>query len=416
MDESTFAPREDRQVNIRDRIVELRRVPASALQPNPKNWRTHPAKQKAALSGLLKEIGYADALLARELPGGQLQLVDGHLRKETTPNETVPVLVLDLTEAEADKLLATLDPLAGWAGRDDGALKALLATVATDDAGLAKLLQELGKDASQLGATDPDTETQPEDTDIKLGELFELGAHRLMCGDSTKLEDVAALLNGEKPNLMATDPPYGVNYDPAWRERELAGGARSTGKVSNDDQADWTGVWKLFPGNVAYVWCASLHSPEVAASLQIAGFELRYLIIWNKQHFSMSRGHYHWMHEPCWYGVRKGGEASWMGDRKQVTVWDVQTAGGFGSSKGAADESTGHGTQKPVELFKRPMLNHTAVGASVFEPFSGSGSCIIAGEQLGRRVYAMEIDPRYVAAAVKRWEQFTGKKAVRHGR
>lgn len=399
---------------MKNRIIETKKVKASELLNHPENWRVHPAKQRAALQGAVDDLGQVQALTVRKTKKG-LQLIDGHLRKEIFGDQMVTVNVTDLSEDEAKKALLTLDPIAAMAGQNAEALQELLSKVHFDNADLTKMLAAMGKDISRAGATDPDTETQPEDTDIKLGELFELGAHRLMCGDSTKLEDVAALLNGEKPNLMATDPPYGVEYDPRWRDGVGVVANRSRGLVQNDDRSDWTPVWESFPGNIAYVWHSDLFATDVASSLQAGGFTLRSQIIWAKQVQQFSRGDYHWQHEPCWYAVRKGHAGHWVGDRKQTTLWEVQTLGGFGSSRDEADERTGHGTQKPVELFKRPMLNHTEKGATVFEPFCGSGSCIIAGEQLGRRVYAMEIDPRYVAAAVKRWEAFTGKKAKRLG-
>lgn len=231
--------------------------------------------------------------------------------------------------------------------------------------------------------------------------------HRIMCGDSTSAEDVARLLDGAKPHLMVTDPPYGVEYDPNWRnEADRANGkpygARAVGLVSNDDKADWREAWALFPGDVAYVWHAGLFAPVVADSLAACDFHLRSQIIWSKSNFAIGRGDYHWHHEPCWYAVRKGRKGHWAGDRKQTTVWEI--------AKPAKSE-TGHGTQKPVDCMKRPIENNSKPGDAVYEPFSGSGTTIIAGEMTGRRVFAMELNPAYVDIAVKRWEQFVGGKA-----
>ena len=386
---------------IRNRIKSLIHVKASELIPNEKNWRTHPAKQQAALKGLLSDIGIADAVLVRKVKAGY-QLIDGHLRKEVLGGDTmVPALVLDLNDEESDKLLATLDPLAAMAGRNNELLSSLLSSVKTDDAGLQKMLEDMGKSFSI--ASEDQVDPLPRTTNVKLGQVFQLGTHKLMCGDSTK--DVAALLGDERPNLMITDPPYGVNYDPDWRNHVgLGTGHRRTGKVGNDDRSDWTDVWKAFSGDVAYVWHGCLH-PEVERSLSVAGFAVRAQIIWAKQHIVISRGGYHWQHEPCWYAVRKGAKADWVGDRKQTTLWSVVTTLDTG------DTSGDHSTQKPVELFRRPMLNHTRPGDAVFEPFCGSGSCIVAGEQTGRRVLAMELEPLYVDQSIKRWEKLTGKKA-----
>ena len=212
---------------------------------------------------------------------------------------------------------------------------------------------------------------------------------------------------------MATDPPYGVSYDPMWREDAGLGRQRQTGKVSNDDQADWTAAYKLFPGDVAYVWHAGVHAGEVAAGLTSVGFEIRAQIIWSKQHFAMSRGHYHWGHEPCWYAVRKGGRANWCGDRTQSTIWQVQNLNPMGGDRN--EKATGHGTQKPVELMRRPIVNHTKRGDAIYDPFLGSGTTMMAAELTERVCCGIDIDPRYVDVAVIRWQEFTGQEATLDG-
>jgi DNA modification methylase len=256
------------------------------------------------------------------------------------------------------------------------------------------------------GQCDPDEvpEALPEAIS-RPGDLWILGEHRLLCGDSTTADDVARLLGTDKPHLMVTDPPYGVQYDPEWRaEAGMTVNANKLGKVANDDRCDWREAWALFPGDVAYVWHAGLHASEVQASLEAVGFKMRSQIIWVKDRFALSRGDYHWHHEPCWYAVRDGSTGHWNGDRTQSTRWDIPAR---------EDDGHGHGTQKPVECMACPMRNNSKAGDTVYEPFSGSGTSIIAGEMLGRRVLAMELEPRYVDIAVARWEQFTGKKARR---
>jgi DNA modification methylase len=208
---------------------------------------------------------------------------------------------------------------------------------------------------------------------------------------------------------MVTDPPYGVEYDANWRNlADRANGKpigdRAVGAVENDARADWTDAWRLFPGEVAYVWHADTFSPLVADSLARCGFEIRRLIVWAKSQLVISRGHYHSQHETCWYTVKKGGTGHWQGDRKQTALWAIDKP---------RKSETGHSTQKPVECMRKPIENNSAIGDGVYEPFSGSGTTLIAAEQTGRRCYAMEVAPKYVDVAVRRWQQYTGKKAVR---
>jgi DNA modification methylase len=205
---------------------------------------------------------------------------------------------------------------------------------------------------------------------------------------------------------MITDPPFGVNYDPSWRNEAGVSTTSRTGKVANDDRADWREAWALFPGDVAYVWHAGVHASTVADSLVTAGFGIRSQIIWAKPRLVLSRGHYHWQHEPCWYAVRDGATGHWQGARDQTTIWAI------GSADQGEDDATVHSTQKPVECMRRPILNNSATGAIVYEPFCGSGTTIIAAETTGRSCFAMELDPRYCDVAIARWEKFTGGKAV----
>jgi DNA modification methylase len=246
-----------------------------------------------------------------------------------------------------------------------------------------------------------------------LGDVWLCGKHRVLCGDSTLSDAVSRACGRTRPFLMGTDPPYGVEYDPLWREEAGLGQQRQTGKVANDDQADWTKAYKLFTGDVAYVWHAGVHAGEVASGLVIAGFEIRAQIIWAKQHFAMSRGHYHWQHEPRWYAVRKGRRSNWRGDRTQSTIWQVQNLNPMGGDRN--EKATGHGTQKPLEVMRRPILNHTKRGDVVYDPFLGSGTTMMAAELTERVCYSIDIDPRYVDVAVMRWQDFTGERATLEG-
>jgi DNA modification methylase len=231
-----------------------------------------------------------------------------------------------------------------------------------------------------------------------------LGPHRLICGDSTQAEVAARALEGVTPQLMVTDPPYGVEYDADWRNRAARSdgsmlGAQAVGVVQNDDQASWLEAYRHFEGDVAYVWHADRFASVVERDLAELGFELRAQIIWAKTNFAISRGHYHYQHEPCWYAVRKGGTGHWAGDRKQTTLWQIEKP---------QKSETGHSTQKPIECMARPIRNHTVKGDVVYDPFSGSGTTIMACEQMGRVARVVEIHPPYVALAIERWHRETG--------
>ncbi|MDB5411792.1 MAG: ParB domain protein nuclease [Rubritepida sp.] len=253
------------------------------------------------------------------------------------------------------------------------------------------------------GLTDPDEVPEPPEVPVPpLGDVWLLGRHRIVCGDSTDPAAVEAVLAGVRPHLMVTDPPYGVAYDPAWRNAALPGSNTArVGKVLNDHRADWREAWALFPGDVAYVWHGALHATTVAESLTSCGFGIRAQVIWAKERLVMGRGHYHWQHEPCWYAVRSGATGHWSGDRKQTTLWSIPSRD--------QDATTTHGTQKPVECMRRPIENNSSPGQAVYEPFSGSGTTIIAAEMSGRACHAIELSPAYVDVAVLRWQAFTGE-------
>lgn len=243
-------------------------------------------------------------------------------------------------------------------------------------------------------------------TDVRSGDVWRLGRHRLVCGDATDPEAVRLALAGAIPNLMVTDPPYGVGYDPGWRAEviDAATGRRSNralGRITNDDCFDWRQAWALFPGDVAFVWHSSLHGVAVEQGLLAAGFLVRSQIIWDKGRLVISRGHYHWRHEPCWYAVRKGGTAHWAGDRKQCTVWPVPHR----------RNASGHPAEKPLFCMQRPIENHSRPGDAVYDPFLGSGTTLIAAEITNRVCHAIELEPEHVARTIARWEAHTGGKA-----
>jgi DNA modification methylase len=392
--------------------VERRTV--ESLVPYARNARTHSDAQVAQIAASITEWGWTTPVLVDETGS----IIAGHGRVMAARKlglADVPVMVATgWSEAQKQAYVLADNQLALNAGWDAEMLKVEL----TDLAGAGFDVSLIGFSEDELakltaekteGLTDPDAVPDvPVNPATVLGDTWLLGKHRLRCGDSTSADDVAALLAGVSPHLMVTDPPYGVVYDPNWRnEADRANGMKigacATGKVLNDDKADWREAWALFPGDVAYVWCAGTKSHIVALSLEACGFDLRSMIVWAKSHFAIGRSHYHEQKEPCWYAVRNGTSGHWAGDRKQTTLWNI--------AKPAKSE-TGHGTQKPVECMKRPIENNSNPGQAVYEPFSGSGTTVIAAEMTGRIACAMELSPQYVDVAVKRWQDFTGQKAT----
>ena len=388
--------------------------PIERLVPYARNPRKND-EQVERMVAAIREFGFRIPVVAKS----DGTVVDGHLRLKAARKlglMEVPVALADeLTDAQVKAFRLLANRSANWAAWDEDLLaleleelQAMAFDVSLTGFDVAEIDSLLAKPTTD-GLTDPDEVPEtPAEPVSKPGDVWILGRHRLMCGDSTSTNDVDRLLAGVRPHLMVTDPPYGVEYDPAWRNEALSGQkTKRTGMVLNDDRADWREAWALFPGDVAYVWHGALHAATVAESLVACGFDIRSQIIWAKERLVLSRGHYHFQHEPCWYAVRHGGKSHWAGDRKQVTIWNIPSKG--------QDANTIHGTQKPVECMKRPMENNSSPGQAVYEPFSGSGTSIIAAEITGRACLAMELNPAYVDVAVKRWEDFTGEKAVLEG-
>lgn len=390
---------------IRSRIVGEGYEAPDQLLANPLNWRRHPKEQLQALEGMLDAVGWVQRVIVNRSTG---HMVDGHARVELALRRSerqVPVLYVELSEAEEKVVLAALDPIGGMAETDQAMLDELLSGAGSLNPMLDELLQGLRSPQTSGGNTDPDDVPPTPDRPVsRLGDVWVMGRHRIVCGDCTDAEVVAAACNGVEPHLMVTDPPYGVEYDPSWRARVgVNKNTKKMGKVLNDDRADWREAWALFPGDVAYVWHASLFTREVLDSLEAGGFKHRSMIIWAKDRFTLGRGDYHWQHEPCWYVVRDGKKGHYVGGRSQSTVWSIPARD---------DSGVGHGTQKPVECMKRPIENNSSPGQAVYEPFSGSGTTIIAAEMTGRCCHAIELNPAYVDVAVKRWQEFTGQRAL----
>jgi DNA modification methylase len=406
-------------IEIRDRIKELRRVRAKDLIRNPKNWRRHPKTQADALRGLLTEIGYADALLARELPDGRLELIDGHLRAVTTPDVEVPVLVLDVTEAEADKLLLSLDPLAAMAESDSERIKALLATVRTNSPAVEELFKRTaGNRLWEVLHPDEVKEVQVradradelrEKWGTELGQLWEAGPHRIISGDSCDKAVVERLWADSELRLRMiwTDPPYGVNYGEKtnWVNEHRGGPGR---RLIENDSLMPAELQKLFAtalslagehailGAVIYATVPSVFLKYFIQGLEDGGFSYRHCLIWIKQTFVMGRADYHYRHEPILYGWLENGPHYFVDDRTQDSVFEVNRP----------MVSDLHPTTKPVELIAKMLANSSRSGDLIYDPFAGSGSTIVAAHQLGRVGYGCEIDPGYLAVSLERLSIF----------
>jgi DNA modification methylase len=408
-------------------------VATDKLVAYDRNPRTHSEAQINKLVASIREFGFTNAILT----DGKRGIVAGHgrlLAAQKLGMATVPTLELShLSAAQRRAYVIADNKLALDAGWDDELLRLELGDLREDGFDLS-LTGFDGRELSALfgdsaGLTDPDEAPPlPAKPVSVLGDVWILGRHRLVCGDSTTAVSVDAALAGAKPRLMVTDPPYGVAYDADWRNKAMradgtAVGGRAIGKVMNDDRADWSAAWALFPGSVAYVWHAGLFADVVMQSLRSCRLNLRAQIVWVKTRHVLSRGDYHPQHEPLLYAVRDDADAQWnfvpehevasyavrkgepgqfVGGRKQSTVWFIEHI----------KSETGHSTQKPVECMKRPILNNSAPGQAVYDPFVGSGTTIIAAEMTERCCIAIELSPAYVDVGVKRWQSFVGQHAT----
>ncbi len=394
-------------------------VPIDSLKQDPRNARLHPERNLEALRTSLRYYGQRKPIVVRK---NDSRIIAGNglwqAAKDLGWTEIAAVFVDDDDATAAAYALMDNQSalLAEW---DPNILGEIMADLISADFDL----DLTGFDSTELNAIADVSESlrdvMPqldsaeelrEEWGVGLGDLWLLGRHRLLCGDATNHNDVARCLDGAKPGLMVTDPPYGVAYDPAWRQRaaveghlSYSSGPKRTGKIANDNRADWREAWELFPGDVIYSW-----SPGGALSivhgqaLEAAGFVLRTMIIWAKTHFPISRGDYHIQHELCWYAVRKGASSRRTKDRSQTTLWSIDLD---------TNVAGGHSTQKPLECMARPIRNHEF--PDVYDPFVGSGTTIIAAENLDRTCYAMDIDPSYVAVCLQRYKDATGETPMK---
>lgn len=384
-------------------------VRISELVPYEFNNRNHSEQQVERIARSIKEFGFNQPIVVDE----DMAVLVGHgrlLAARSLGLEVAPVLVRPgLTEQQKRAYRILDNKLQNDSTWSFDNLELELGFL--EDNGFE--LEPWGLDELRGLFDDEDPEVEEDDfeateqpeTYINLGDLVNLGEHRFLCGDSTSAEDVGRLLDGNRPVLMVTDPPYGVEYDPSWRNEAAAKGhisygAVSLGDVANDNRVDWGETFRLIPAQAAYIWHAGRHASEVQRSLEDSGFSIIAQVIWAKPMFAIGRGDYHWQHEPCWYAVRSGANHNWQGSRSESTLWKIERG---------CKEKTGHGTEKPIECMARPIRNNSSKGQLVCDPFLGSGTTLIAADQLGRTCYGMEISPKYCQVIIERYKKHCEK-------
>jgi len=395
--------------------MNFKKVFISELSPakyNPRKDLVSSDPEYQRIKRSIEEFGYVDPIIVNS----DYTVIGGHQRLKVLKelgHAQIDVVVVDIPKNKEKALNVALNKISGdW---DQARLAVLLEEIKLDgmleftgfdEKEFDQLLRELHKDDVPLDA-EPQISRAEElrkEWGTELGQMWQCGEHRVIVGDCTDKAVVERVMGGgEQPMLMVTDPPYGVEYDPEWRAK--AGINKNKGKmgvVQNDNIADWSPAWALFTGDVVYVWHAGKFASEVQQSLESSGFEIIAHIMWKKDRFALSRGDYHWQHEPSWYAVRKGTNHQWAGARDQSTVWDIARAD---------DSGHGHGTQKPLECMSRPIQNHTS--PVVYDPFLGSGTTMIACENLKRKCRGCEIDPGYVAVILQRYKDTFPDKEIR---
>jgi len=390
-----------------ERKLEWRQI--SDLIPYARNARTHSDEQVAQIAASIKEFGWTNPILV----DGDNGIIAGHGRLAAARklgNTEVPVIELTgLSEAQKRAYILADNKLALNAGWDIDLLaeelKELkdlnfdLELTGFSDKELADFLTE-----EVEGLTDEDAVPDvPEEPKTKLGDIYQLGKHRLMCGDSCSLTDMEKLCDGQPVDMWLTDPPYNVAYE---------GKTKEALKIQNDSMGDdqfrqflrdayVTADLVMKAGAVFYIWHADSEGYNFRGAAHDAGWKVRQCLIWKKSTMVMGRQDYHWKHEPCLYGWKEGAGHLWATDRKQTTILEFDKPSRNGE----------HPTMKPVALFEYQMLNNTKGGDIVLDSFGGSGTTLLAAEKHGRYARLMELDPKYCDVIVKRWEDFTGKTA-----
>jgi len=417
-----------------NRIVSHSEEPPDKLIANDSNWRTHTQAQRHALSSVLSEVGLVQSVVVNTTTG---RLIDGHLRVELAKAQgqpTIPVVYVELSEDEERLILASLDPIAAMASADRDKLQELLASIQGEDEAVRGLLELIARQEHiELpptgGLVDPDEVPEaPEQPVTKPGDLWLLGDHRLLAGDSTNSDDVRRLMADERAALMATDPPYLVDYDGGNHPQTWKDGRKVTSEektrhwdaYTDHDQA--VGFYREFVAvalaaalgerPAIYQWFAMMRMPIVTEAWAANGLKLHQVICWHKSRPVLGRCWFMWDYEPCAVGWVEGRqpEAARRPPANTRAVWDVDQKAGVEEGLGSV-----HPTIKAVELIRRPIEWHTRPGELIYEPFSGSGTAIIAAEMTHRRCYAIELAPQFVDVAVTRWQNYTGRQATLDG-
>lgn len=339
------------------------------------------------------------------------EIINGHTRLKATKKlgiEEVPVIVADdLTEDQIKAFRIADNKVAELADWDEELLLAELDMIEMDMGQFNIDMSELDSDdSSEEVVEDEFDDTPPEEPQAKYGDIYQLGRHRLMCGDSTSVEDVEKLVGGGViVDMLLTDPPYNISYEGKTED------ALTIQNDSMDDESFRQFLTNAFfaadnvmkKGAVFYIWHAGTEGYNFLGACRDVGWRVRECLIWNKNQMVVGRQDYQWKHEPCLYGWKDGASHLWASDRKQTTVLDFDKPQRNGV----------HPTMKPIALFDYQIKNNTKGNDIVLDLFGGSGTTIMACEQNGRRGYSMELDPRYVDVIIKRWEDFTGEKAVK---
>ena len=385
--------------------------PIEKLVPYAKNSRTHSDEQVAQIAASIREWGWTTPILVDETGS----IIAGHGRLQAARRlqmTEVPVVVATgWSEAQKRAYVIADNKLALNAGWDNELLALELGELgdAGFDLELTGFTDEEIKAMMPVevteGLTDPDDAPAVQENSITVpGDVWVMGKHRLLCGDSTSVDDLTKLTGGQLVDMWLTDPPYNVAYE---------GKTKDSLKIKNDEMGDdqfrqflrdaYTAADMVMkPGAVFYNWHADSEGYNFRGAAKDAGWTVRQCLIWKKSSMVMGRQDYHWKHEPCLYGWKDGAGHLWAADRKQTTILEFDRPSRNGE----------HPTMKPVALFEYQMLNNTNGGDLVLDSFGGSGTTLIAAEKNGRTAMLMELDPRYCDVIVKRWQEFTGKQAI----